>query len=382
MTSTAVVGGTGLVGSHILSTLLSLPSVNNVYVLARRAPKTTESKLHPLISTDSAQWASQFSAITPTPSIFFSGLGTTRSQAGGLENQRKIDYDLNFSLAQAAKTSGVKVYVLISSTSASASSSIPYSKMKGELEDAVKALGFEHTVLLRPGLIVGNREDSRPLEFAVRKLAAFAGALGSGLKDSWAQDADVIGKAAVSAGLKALKDRDVPKVWELGQADIVRLGYKTLFCHFLILGIDRVKTLTIAPPQWEILQQQYSLTSTYLNESAILNARDIEEQVSSAFTTIYWQQLLVTPLPVGAGAVATQAVDEEVLLLLELREFVVDNNDEGLLLELREFVVDNNDEGLLLELRAVVVDSNEDPLLGLSESVVDNNDEEELLLGA
>lgn len=96
--------------------------------------------------------------------------------------------------------------------------------MKGELEEAVKELDFEKTVILRPGLIVGGREDSRPPEAAMRYVAGFLGAISSSwLKDGWAQDADVIAKAAVSSGLKALAGEG-PKVWTMGQSDIVRLG--------------------------------------------------------------------------------------------------------------------------------------------------------------
>jgi len=62
----------------------------------------------------------------------------------------------------------------------------------------------------------------------MRKVAGMAGWLNAGLKDFWAQDAEVIGRAAVNAGLRALEGKDgeneIPKVWELGQADIVRLG--------------------------------------------------------------------------------------------------------------------------------------------------------------
>lgn len=227
MTSTAVVGSTGLVGSHILSTLLSLPSVSAVHTIARRQPSSTDAKLHAHVSTETSQWVSQFSSITPPPSVFFSGLGTTRAAAGGFEKQRLIDYDLNLDLAKAAKAAGVKVYVLISSTSANSKSMVPYSKMKGELEDSVNALGFDHTVILRPGLIVGGREDSRPAEFAVRKLAGLFGALGNAFKDPWAQDADVIAKAAVSAGVQALKGDVEQKVWVVGQSDIIKLGRTT-----------------------------------------------------------------------------------------------------------------------------------------------------------
>jgi hypothetical protein len=44
------------------------------------------------------------------------------------------------------------------------------------------------------------------------------------LKDWWSQDADVIAKASVSAGLKAVNGEVPSKVWVLKAADIVRLG--------------------------------------------------------------------------------------------------------------------------------------------------------------
>lgn len=101
--------------------------------------------------------------------------------------------------------------------------------MKGEIEEEVKALGFERTVILRPGLIAGYREESRPFEAVARFIAGAVGKVHAGFKNSWAQDADVIGRAAVNAGLKALEG-DVPagseKVWVLNGSDIIRLGQK------------------------------------------------------------------------------------------------------------------------------------------------------------
>jgi len=93
--------------------------------------------------------------------------------------------------------------------------------MKGELERDVKSLGFDHTIILRPGLLVGERSESRPAEFIFRKIAGLAGAIGA--KDFWAQDDVVVGRAAVAAGLKALGG-EKPGVWEIGQAEIVKLG--------------------------------------------------------------------------------------------------------------------------------------------------------------
>jgi len=241
MASTAVIGSTGLVvctnltnlfpllpnispqGSFILSTLLSSPSVSTVYAIARRQPTSTDAKLKPLVNKETSHWAASITNVSPPPSIFLSALGTTKAAAGSLEAQRKIDVDLNLEVAKAAKAAGVKVCVLVSSASASAKSMIPYSKMKGEIEDAIKELGFEHTVILRPGLLVGSREESRPAEAIMRGVANCLGSVAHVLKDTWAQDAEVVGKAAVSAGLQALEGGK-PKVWEIGQSEIVKLG--------------------------------------------------------------------------------------------------------------------------------------------------------------
>jgi len=162
----------------------------------------------------------------PAPSMFISALGTTKAQAGSLEAQRAVDYDLNLALARAAKDAGVKVYVLISVNGASTSSMFPYTKMKGELEDAVKQLGFPHTVIVRPGLITGGkRSDSRPAEAVARGIASGLGMVSKHwLVDSWAQDADVIGKAAISAGTRCAEGKEEEGVWGLNQADIIRLG--------------------------------------------------------------------------------------------------------------------------------------------------------------
>ncbi|APA15696.1 hypothetical protein SS1G_09488 [Sclerotinia sclerotiorum 1980 UF-70] len=246
MTSTSIVGSTGLVGSHILNTLLSHPSISTIHSLSRRSPQepaaTSSPKLHPLISEDTKTWSSLLSSITPSPSIFFSALGTTKAQAGSIEAQRKIDLELNLELARTFANNNSesqdanpksKIYILISTRGANSTSRIPYSKMKGELEDAVTnelADSFKHVVILRPGLIVGERDDSRPAEFALRKVAGWVGWLGGdACRDFWAQDATVIARAAVNAGLRAQEGRDsdggvIPRVWVLGQADIVRLG--------------------------------------------------------------------------------------------------------------------------------------------------------------
>lgn len=164
-------------------------------------------------------------SLSPAPQIFFSALATTRGAAGGFDKQYKFEHDLNIELAKAAKDAGTRVYVLISSNSANKSSMAAYLKMKGEIEEDIKSIGFEHTIIMRPGLIAGAREESRPAEAVLRTIAGLAGKLSTHwLKDGWAQDADVIAKAAVSAGLSAASGEASSKVREIGGSEIVRLG--------------------------------------------------------------------------------------------------------------------------------------------------------------
>jgi hypothetical protein len=219
-----------LKGNQILNSLLANPSIARVDTISRRTPQAAsaaQAKLTTIVTDDTSRWTSELSSLTPTPSIFFSSFATTRASAGGFENQYKVEHDLNVEMARAARDAGTKVYVLISSYGASKDASFAYPRMKGEIEEDVKALGFGRTVILRPGLISGQRDESRPLEAAFRYIASFAGKVHSGLKDGWAQDADVIAKAAVNAGLKAL-DGDVPagseKVWILNGSDIIKYG--------------------------------------------------------------------------------------------------------------------------------------------------------------
>jgi uncharacterized protein YbjT (DUF2867 family) len=101
-----------------------------------------------------------------------------------------------------------------------------YSKMKGELEEKVKGLGFKHTIVLRPGLLVGSREDSRPAEAMMRHIASGLKKISPSLTNSWAQDADLIAHAAINAAFQAAEGKREGGFWLLLQKDIVELGKK------------------------------------------------------------------------------------------------------------------------------------------------------------
>lgn len=222
----AVIGSTGLVGSNILSILLASEAYRPVHTLTRRAPKASSPALSAIVDADTSKWAPALSGLAPPPTTVFSALGTTRAAAGGIQNQWKIDHDLNVELAKAARAAGASTYVFVSSAGTRSLTSrwAPYSKMKNGVEDAIRDLDFEHAIVLKPGMILGAREESRPaegvLQGAVRSLSFVA----QGLQDKVGQEADVIARAGVRAAEIARAGKAPSKYWVVEADEIVRLG--------------------------------------------------------------------------------------------------------------------------------------------------------------
>ena len=89
----------------------------------------------------------------------------------------------------------------------------------------MQALGFDTAIILRPGLILDEREKPHQggpvLIGASRALGRW---FGLGLQDRWAVEGEVIGRAAVHAARIAEEGRAPGKYWVLEQSDIIRLG--------------------------------------------------------------------------------------------------------------------------------------------------------------
>lgn len=149
-----VLGATGLCGGGFVRALLE-SNVSRVYTITRRELKINNEKLNCIVEESTDRWDQEF----PGVDWVFSGLATTRGAAGGLENQRKVDHDMVLRLAKVAKERGANTFVLVSSSGASETSIFPYFKMKGEVERDIIALGFERTIILRPGPLIGERDN-------------------------------------------------------------------------------------------------------------------------------------------------------------------------------------------------------------------------------
>ncbi len=151
-----IIGATGATGRDLVDLLLQDTAFDAIHVFVRRPLAIS----NPMIEThlvDFDQIVSWKSGIRGD--VLFSCLGTTLRTAGSQEAQWKVDYDYQFNFAKAAHENGVPTLVLMSSMGANPQSSVFFMKMKGQLEEAVKLLGFSNTIIVRPPSLIRRNSD-------------------------------------------------------------------------------------------------------------------------------------------------------------------------------------------------------------------------------
>lgn len=144
-------GASGLVGGHLLKGLLDDASVAEVQVVGRRPLAQSHAKLRSRVVDFRA-----VPALSAADEVYLA-LGTTIKVAGSREAFRTVDYDANLAVARAALAAGARRIGLVSAMGADARSRVFYSRVKGELEDAILALRADTTVIVRPSLLLGDR---------------------------------------------------------------------------------------------------------------------------------------------------------------------------------------------------------------------------------
>ncbi len=153
-----VFGATGLVGRSLVEQLLQSPYYAEVRTLGRRRLDRTHPKLQQEI-IDFEQLES-FRHLFSADDVF-SCLGTTRAQAGSKEAFYRVDFTYAYQLARLSAEQGAHQYLLVSSVGADVDSPFYYSQVKGQLEEAVRALPFWAIHLFRPSVLDGKRKAFR-----------------------------------------------------------------------------------------------------------------------------------------------------------------------------------------------------------------------------
>lgn len=192
-----LLGATGLVGSHVLELALTDPRVSGVTAPTRRPLPPQPGLSAPTLD---------FDELPQDPSIWAAdavvcALGTTLKTAGSRDRFYRVDHDYPLEIARLAKAHGARTFVLNSAKGADLKSLFFYSRVKGETERDILALGFEQTVLVRPGLIDGPRPEPRPMElWAGRVLSVLKPILPASMQ---ANRPEAIARAMLDAAISA-----------------------------------------------------------------------------------------------------------------------------------------------------------------------------------
>ena len=154
-----LIGATGLIGGKVMEECIGREDVR-LQGIGRRETSFPRGLRIEYFVAEPAKWGEVLEALRPKAVIC--SLGTTWKKAGEDEAAfRAVDYDLVINTAQAAKEHGVERFVCVSSVGANIASKQFYLKVKGEMERDLTRIRFNRLDILRPGLLVGKRENDR-----------------------------------------------------------------------------------------------------------------------------------------------------------------------------------------------------------------------------
>jgi uncharacterized protein YbjT (DUF2867 family) len=160
MATLLLFGATGLVGREVLRLALADPRVEHLAAPTRRPLAPHSHQTNPQIDFDNlppdAPWWKADAVICT--------LGSTIKKAGSKEVFHRIDHDYPLAVARLARAHGTRSFALTSSTGANPHAKSFYLRTKGELERDLDACGFPSLTFVRPSLIGGKRDESRPAE--------------------------------------------------------------------------------------------------------------------------------------------------------------------------------------------------------------------------
>lgn len=156
-------GASGLVGGECLRRLLAETAYASIVLVTRRdlGALAKHRKVRQVVC-DFARL--QAIAGTLQADHVFCALGTTIRKAGSRAKFREVDFEYPNRLATVTRSQGATHFSLVSALGADRRSPFFYSRVKGELEDAVGAMGWPSVCIVRPSVIAGDRAESRPLE--------------------------------------------------------------------------------------------------------------------------------------------------------------------------------------------------------------------------
>ncbi|KAM9410437.1 oxidoreductase HTATIP2 [Pholidichthys leucotaenia] len=171
-----LLGASGETGKVLLQELLECNIFSKITLIGRRK-LTFHGKEYENVEQEVVDFEKldDYSASFQGHDVGYCCLGTTKAKAGA-DGFVRVDHDYVLKSAELAKAGGCSQFHLQSSRGADKTSSFLYLKVKGQVEAAIEALGFDKYVIYRPGVLLVDRQESRPGERLAQKFfSAFSG---------------------------------------------------------------------------------------------------------------------------------------------------------------------------------------------------------------
>jgi len=153
-----IFGATGLVGGHLVQELIKDPDYHQVKIFGRGDYSVSDPKIeYHRIDFDKPD---EYSAWLRGDDLFIC-LGTTIRKAGSVAAMERIDRDYPVTIARLAFANGAGRIAVVSSMGANKKSRNYYLRIKGEMEEGIRDIGFGKTVIVRPSMLMGKRKEFR-----------------------------------------------------------------------------------------------------------------------------------------------------------------------------------------------------------------------------
>ncbi|XP_029354208.1 oxidoreductase HTATIP2 [Echeneis naucrates] len=212
-----ILGASGETGKVLLQELLERNLFSKITLIGRRKlpfeGQAYENLVQEVVDFEKLD---DYAAAFQGHDVGYCCLGTTRAKAGA-DGFVRVDHDYVLKSAELAKAGGCSQFHLESSKGANKNSNFLYLKVKGQVEADIEALGFDRYAIYRPGVLLVDRQESRPAEWMSRK---FLSAFSSVFSTSMAIPIQAVVKAMAS---NTLLQPD-QKVEILEHKDIASLG--------------------------------------------------------------------------------------------------------------------------------------------------------------
>ena len=167
-----LIGGGGLTGGLLLQQLLADPVFTGIRSISRKPLGIQHPRLEEIIINFEEDTA--FRNAVDFADVLFCCVGTTQKEVkGDKKAYRKVDFDIPVKAARLAAEKNMGKYLLVSAVGANSASTNFYLRLKGETESAVLSQPITSIYIMRPSILLGQRQESRPAELLGKAVMRF-----------------------------------------------------------------------------------------------------------------------------------------------------------------------------------------------------------------